>query len=230
MQCVSNAVGPSDRGIIEVKLRPEVILIRHAEVKACYKPICYGQLDIPLSDEGYAASLKMAQELVGRIKPSVIFHSGLSRTKALADAIAARVIGLIPVVEDRRLRERDYGEWQGKSWDQIHQTAPELHELVHKPDTYRPPGGETTTEMQRRVVGWFESVSQEFASRRRATVLAISHSGPIAALCGDRLDLPADCWQPWMLKPLEGVRIIPSSKPYTDSVAKYTCLSISKCQ
>lgn len=197
-----------------------MILIRHGEVEPNYKSVCYGQLDVPLSDEGYASSLTLAQKLACGVKPSVIFHSGLSRTKFLAIAIARSGGGIAPVVEDRRLQERNFGQWQGKSWDRVFQLDPEIHNLIYQPDTYRPLGGETTTEMQRRIVGWFESVREQFAAHDRKTILAVSHSGPIAALSGDRLQLPASRWQPWMLRPLEGLRITPSVEPDFDDLTK----------
>lgn len=197
-----------------------MILIRHGEVEPSYKSICYGQLDVPLSDEGYAASLTLAQKLACEVEPAVIFHSGLLRTKFLAIAIARSCGGIAPVVEDRRLQERNFGQWQGKSWDQVHQLEPEIHNLIHQPDTYRPLGGETTTEMQKRIVGWFESVREQFAAHDRKTILAVSHSGPIAALSGDRLDLPASSWQPWMLRPLDCLRITPSAEPDFDDLTK----------
>lgn len=190
-----------------MNLRPEVMLMRHAEVHPSYRSICYGELDVPLSDEGHAASLCMAKELAESIMPSVIFHSGLSRTEMLAVAVAQHLPRFVPVVEDRRLRERNYGDWQGKTWDEVYRCDPNFHDLIYKPASYRPPGGESTTQMQARVVEWFNSVRGDFARAEQATILAISHSGPIAALCGNQLQLPARSWQPWMLAPLEGVHI-----------------------
>ena len=203
-----------------MSVRPDVILIRHAEVHESFRSICYGELDVPLSEEGHAASLHMAEHLAACVNPLVIFHSGLTRTKVLATAVAQHLSRCIAIVEDRRLRERNYGDWQGKTWDEIYQDDPDFHDLIHKPDSYRPPRGETTTEMQERIVEWFSSIRREFASAQPATILAISHSGPIAALCGKQRQLSAHNWQPWMLAPLQGVQLRPSASLQTGELVK----------
>lgn len=200
--------------------RPDVILIRHGEVESHCRSLCYGELDVPLSERGYAESLKRAKEIAGWIRPSAIFHSGLMRTQLLADAVAGYMGDNTPTMEDRRLRERHYGQWQGMRWDEVYQADPEFHNLIHQPDTYRPPGGETTSEMQSRVVEWLLDVYDQFAAESRQTIVAISHSGPIAALSGHLLALPAECWQDWMLKPLEGIHVLHSSDAHSNLFAQ----------
>lgn len=182
----------------------QVILIRHAEVEAQWKTVCYGALDVPLSEQGIVASRQCADRLESSDQPTVIFHSGLARTETVARMIADRLCrGLLTV--DERLRERNYGDWQGLTWDEAYASDPEhFHDLIDQPDTYRPPNGETTTEMQRRIVHWYNEVSSLLSSRR---IIAVSHSGPIAALAGYLLGLPANQWQPWTIKNLESIQI-----------------------
>ncbi len=188
-----------------------VKLIRHAEVEAVWKKICYGQMDVPLSTPGRFASQTFAELLPREEKPIVVFHSGLSRTRVLADAIAARWSPTIPVRSDARLLERNYGQWQGKSWDEIFAADPEhFHDLVEHPETYRPASGETTTEMQQRMVEWYQSLNsyQHDGPAPSPLILAISHSGPIAALAGYVYGAHARDWQPWMVGYLEALDII----------------------
>ena len=120
----------------------------------------------------------------------------------LAEACGGRV----PVIADARLRERHYGQWQGRSWDEAYASDPDnFIGLIEAPDTYRPPGGETTSEMQQRIVQWYE----QCLPRHRSTgpTIAISHSGPIAALVGHLQCLHARDWQPWTIGNLESVHI-----------------------
>lgn len=211
---VPDAVGGldgSDDGMTRVK---EITLIRHGEVESKWRGICYGAMDVSLSQLGKQNSDEVAIELSREASPKIVYHSGLSRTRYLADRIAAGSSGTIHVREDARLRERNYGQWQGMTWDDAYATDPEnFHGLIEAPDTYRPPGGETTSEMQRRVVDWFSEQDEQ-----AHPIIAVSHSGPIAALAGYLLGLPATEWSPWMTKNLQAIQLTRS----TDDSAKWT--------
>ncbi|XZE34767.1 histidine phosphatase family protein [Pirellulaceae bacterium SH501] len=195
----------------------EIILIRHAEVDSAWKRICYGNLDVPLSQRGIADSRAFAESIndllhetasaTSTAVPILVFHSGLARTASLAEAIVCS-IGVDKVesrsaLADDRLMERNYGRWQGESWDSAYNSDPEnFHDLIDQPDTYRPPKGETTTEMQRRIVSWYEDMENRLPVCR---IIAVSHSGPIAALVGYLLQLPANQWNPWIIGNLESI-------------------------
>jgi len=190
---------------------PEVILIRHAEVALDWKLRCYGAMDIPLSAAGVVQSQQLADEFATKSPPIRIFHSGLQRTKCLASMLGEH-FPTVPIIESTALRERDYGWWQGKSWDEVYASDPNFHDVIHQPKTYRPAGGETTYEMQQRVVAWFESlwldpfcIPDDPTDMGSGPVIAISHSGPMAALAGHCLELPATEWGPWMVKHLEAL-------------------------
>ncbi len=182
-----------------------VILIRHAEVAARWKSICYGAMDVELSEAGHESCRSVAEQWSKRPHPYRIYHSGLQRTETLARMIG-RHFPSVPIISDERLRERNYGQWQGKTWDEVYEADPNFHNLIHHPDDYRPPAGETTTEMQTRVVNWFHAVSR---AGDNETIVAISHSGPIAALAGFCLAIPATNWDPWMVKYLDALYFIP---------------------
>ncbi len=180
----------------------EVILIRHAEVELRWKGICYGAMDVSLSQAGIEAS----RSLVARwaIRPQCVVHSGLKRTKTLAEMFVDRFPSL-PVFEDHRLRERNYGDWEGRTWDEVFASDPDhFHDLIDQPSTYRPPAGETTSEMLERLSHWYRELTEQEDLR---SIVAISHSGPIAALCGSLLGLPANQCCPWTIANLESIRI-----------------------
>jgi len=173
-----------------------VILVRHAAVDAAYHGICYGRADIPLSAAGIRVSQRLAQSIPA-LEGATIFHSGLERTRVLADQLAARLAGK-PVAYEA-LRERDFGIWELQAWDAIHDSGEEIARMVTEPDTFRPGGGETTAELQRRVVRWFRSIN------RAHPVIAVTHGGPIAALLGAQQQLPVADW----------VRLIPACGTWT---------------
>ena len=183
----------------------EVYLIRHEEVEEQSRKICYGSSDVRLSQAGKQASQDLALQFKDTPRPQVIFHSDLSRTQYLAQQLAANWDNEVPVIGDSGLRERNYGQWQGMTWDDAYACDPEnFHHLIEQPDTYRPPEGETTTEMQTRIVSWHNEIISSYQNDK---VIAISHSGPIAALAGWITKTPATQWETWMLKPLDFILI-----------------------
>lgn len=182
-----------------------LILIRHAEVESKFKSICYGNADVPLSDDGKALGCEVAMKMIAEYRPDWIYHSGLSRTRHLAEQLAKGLRSAC-VVEDHRLRERDYGQWQGLTWDEVFEANSEtFHDLIHDPDHYCPGGGETTTQMQSRIVAWYNDLCR---TQSGSTIVAVSHSGPIAALAGHCLGLHAKDWAPWTLKNLQMIQVV----------------------
>jgi broad specificity phosphatase PhoE len=177
-----------------------IMMVRHGTVHHRWKGVCYGQQDVPLCEHWMNDARPLIEQL-SVFAPTTIFHSGLVRTRWLADQVADVLRGDpqrydgVSLAEDPRLRERHYGDWECKTWDEAYQSDPDhFHDLIAKPDTYRPPAGETTSEMQRRIVQWYQSLPME-----EGAVLAVSHSGPIAALAGHLLGLHAMNWNDWML-------------------------------
>ncbi|MBN9518260.1 histidine phosphatase family protein [bacterium] len=163
-----------------------VLLVRHCEVDSRYRGVCYGRSDVGLSESGYANSLVLARRLA-QFPVTEIWHSGLTRTRVVADALAALV--LVPVRESRLLRERDFGEWELRTWDDLYrETGEAMLGSLREPATWRPPGGETTFECRDRVVTWYNSIPAE------GVIVAVTHGGPIAALQGSLGDREVAAW------------------------------------
>jgi broad specificity phosphatase PhoE len=193
-----------------------LVLVRHGAIAQQWKGICYGSQDVPLCEQWISAAQPLVEKLAG-LRPTNVFHSGLSRSQWLAERVCMGTESEIKV--DHRLRERSFGQWEGKTWDDVYASDPEnFHGLIDKPDTYRPPGGETTNELQRRVVQWYNEVLGRQGDHPQ-TILAITHSGPIAALAGHVLGLHPTQWSPWLVAYGEIVVI---------SVARVSGVQISK--
>ncbi|WP_461629387.1 alpha-ribazole phosphatase [Labilibaculum euxinus] len=90
----------------------EIYLIRHTKVNV-EKGICYGQKDVDLA-ESYKDDLAAVKEQLKDIEFDLIVSSPLSRAKRLASDIFGE-----QVVEDVRLMELNFGDWEGKVWDEI---------------------------------------------------------------------------------------------------------------
>ena len=118
-----------------------------------------------------AAGRERARELGERRRDdgiAVVFTSDLGR--AVETAEIAFGGSALPLIEDARLRECDYGELNG--------TAEPLHDRVAYLD--RPyPGGESWRQAVERVAGFLDELRQERDGER---VLVIGHSATRLAL------------------------------------------------
>lgn len=147
-------------------------LVRHPPVLKAWQKRCYGQSDPGLSREGKNMVGPLVDQLVA-LKPAVIVHSNLARTRAIAEPVAQR-LGLNCTAEPL-WRERDFGQWEGQTWNAIyHATGNAMDGMIDEPEHFRPGGGETTNEMMARVR---RALAVLPATR---SVVVVAHGGPIA--------------------------------------------------
>jgi broad specificity phosphatase PhoE len=173
-------------------LSATVLIVRHTAVALAWKGRCYGVSDVPLSREGMAAAGRLSVELAAR-RPAWVIHSGLIRTRILAERIASRVG--CPLYENSDWRERDFGAWEGQTWNAIYRASGNAMDgMIDAPGSFRPGGGETTLELARRSALAWESLPPGFG-------IVISHGGPIAALLGQHRRLPVRDWPALIPKP-----------------------------
>ncbi len=169
-----------------------LLLLRHPKVSATWRQRCYGRSEAPLGAEGRAA----AHHLAAQVPAADAIHASPSRRSALLAGLVARRLGL-SVRWDRRLLVRDFGRWEGQPWDTIWQAEGNAMDgMIDAPARFRPGGGETTEEMAARARAWLTGLPQG------ASVIAVSHGGPIAAIAGTLLGLPVRGWFAWL--PPEG--------------------------
>jgi alpha-ribazole phosphatase len=168
--------------------RRRVILARHTPVAEAYRGVCYGgDSDAPLPDAAAGDIGRLVEALLAEGPITHIVHSGLMRCSAPAEALAARAGA--PATVDVRLRERGFGAWELRRWTDIHaETGDAMMGMITHPDTWRPPGGETTFALRDRALAWYADLPAE------GCIVAITHGGPIAALRGALVGAPVDQW------------------------------------
>lgn len=163
----------------------EVLLVRHTAVALAWQGRCYGVSDVPLSRQGRATVHGLSVELAGR-QPAWVIHSGLSRTRILAERIAAR--NDCPLHEDRDWRERDFGTWEGLTWNAIYRTTGNAMDgMIDAPGEFQPGGGETTWELSDRAIKALYRLPP-------GSGVVVTHGGTIAALLGRQRNLPVTGW------------------------------------
>ena len=120
-------------------------LIRHAKTLWNLEKRIQGQQDSPLSQDGK----KMAADwgpLLATVKWDRIICSDLERAHHTAEIINRDM--QLPIVSDRRLREQDWGGWCGQTLKEVKKKYSEpLHREVRSGWDFRPPGGESRSEV-----------------------------------------------------------------------------------
>lgn len=140
-------------------------LVRHPRTAAA-PGLCYGRLDLALGPEA-AAEIAAAVTALG--VASAVWSSPAARCRALAEPVARR--HGVSLVLDDRLRELDFGAWEGRRWDAIPRA--ESDPWAADPMAVAPPGGETFAALLARV-------SAALAEAPAGAVI-VSHAGPIRA-------------------------------------------------
>ncbi|MGH6828189.1 MAG: histidine phosphatase family protein [Rhizomicrobium sp.] len=129
-----------------------------------------GHTDTPLSEAGIAAMRRRRPPAL--FDTARAFASPLRRTRETAEAL-----GLAGTRLDSRLMEQNWGFWEGLR-------RPEILSLHGKDafiragrgEDFRPPGGESTRELHRRVRAFLREVAEEDAD-----AIAVTHLGVLRA-------------------------------------------------
>jgi len=151
----------------------ELILVRHGETAWNAQRRFQGQTDLPLSARGRMQAQAVANALIN-LPFSRVYASDLQRALETARTIAAP--HGIDVVEDARLREFDFGEWEGRTWTEIVARSPRMR-LPTAARLYKPPGGERFKAVLARVRAFLRDLAMQETDR----VLVVSHAGPLHA-------------------------------------------------
>lgn len=164
-----------------------LILVRHAETEASARGRCYGSLDVGLSPLGRRQCAGLARALAVESVAAVV-ASPRVRAVETATPVAERH-GLAVRVEPS-LAELDFGELEGRSYDEIAASLPELYAAwMMQPTKVRFPGGESYADLEARTLHAVRAMLAAFDGR---TVVVVTHGGVIRAVLSHVLGVPAD--------------------------------------
>jgi broad specificity phosphatase PhoE len=143
-----------------------------------------GQTNPSLSPEGVDQVEQLAASWPR--PPDRIICSDLRRAKETADRIAARW-GL-EVATDVRLREMDFGEWDGRFWSEIERDdAERLQAWMENWIAIPAPAGESFTDLAARVERW---AAECLDAESQSELVVVAHVGTIRALLSHLLGTP----------------------------------------
>jgi len=147
----------------------KLIFVRHGQTEENANGIIQGHLHGKLSQVGIKQA-KIAADALKLEHIDIAYVSELARAKDTANEIM-KFHPRVPVVYLPELKERHYGELQGKRL-----TDEEMEKLdkdEFRPG-FRPLGGESTEELYNRVFGMLEKI---LSKHKNDTVIIVSHSG-----------------------------------------------------
>ena len=136
-----------------------VVLTRHGLTDRSEPEQHLGQhIDISLSEAGRRQADALARRL-GGVKFDRVISSPLFRAQETAEALAH---GAVPVETDPRLKEMDYGAWEGLTYDQIEERdGAARREWELAPDRLACPGGESGNDVAERVRSFLDDLIEE---------------------------------------------------------------------
>jgi broad specificity phosphatase PhoE len=193
----------------------KLYLVRHGRSAGNLPGRMTGWSEHPLTPLGTSQARRVAARLAP-LGPMPVYSSDLPRALDTARLIAARwaattaaepvagaasgaaaqaAVGVLP---DRRLREIDLGDFEGRSWDEFAADRELAGAFAREPLATALPGGESLAMVRKRVLVAFE----EIVRGDRAVVCLVSHDGPIRTILNHVLGVPPE--RHWALSTSHG--------------------------
>tara|TARA_B100000401_G_C52651903_1_gene645865 strand:- start:314 stop:913 length:600 start_codon:yes stop_codon:yes gene_type:complete len=152
----------------------ELFVIRHTEVNNPDN-LCYGNFDIPLKDNYKLKSKRLFLNL-----PENLDQIYSSPSKRCTDLLISQNKKFI---KKKELQELNFGDWEGKKWDQIDQI--ELSFWMEDYVNRSPKNGEKMIDLFNRVISFTYSIYHLSLDK----VLFVTHSGVIRAILSEALEI-----------------------------------------
>lgn len=174
----------------------KIYLIRHGETNLNKKRVLQGRTDSELNEYGIELAEKTAEGLKN-VAFDVVFTSPLKRAKKTAQIVARVEETGIPVIEEPRIQEICFGEYEGLSYLKENYTIPdkEFMNFFMAPERFSPPKtGESLTEVIERT-GDFVKELLENPAYEEKTVLLSTHGCALKAILANIRQTPLkDFW------------------------------------
>ncbi len=154
---------------IKLNFKTDIVFVRHGETDWNKTHRIQGTTDNPLNETGVKQAHEAAEKLKGE-KFDLIVSSPLKRARQTADILAK---GLkLKVTEEENLKERSFGEWEGKHVKEDLGFSPD------EPAAFRlstPPGGESLPQVALRLY----PVLRKYSGKR---ILVVAHRNVFFAI------------------------------------------------
>ena len=151
--------------------------MRHPHTSAADENRCAGHTDVPLSSQGEKSLSGLAEQVETAISPDIIVTSDRQCCSRLGLELYLRLGRSFQT--SPLWREQDFGQWEGRTWDEIESANPtEFKQWTSDRVSVSPPEGESFLALRERVLSALAFVQGTDAK----CALVVTHLGPIQAL------------------------------------------------
>ena len=161
-----------DRGaqsyVVMLKLNNKYYILRHGEALSNVKNICSSfpeTFENPLTGLG-REMIKVSAEDLSKKNIDLIFASDILRTKQTAGIVAEKLN--LPITFDTRLREINFGEFNGKT---VEESEAYFQQESHR-ITQAFPEGENYEQLAERISDFLKSTEDKYKNK---TILIVTH-------------------------------------------------------
>lgn len=159
----------------------KLYIIRHGETDWNVKRRFQGRADIPLNEEGRRLA-RITSEALKETAFTKIYTSPLKR--AYETAMIIKRERDIPVIEEPRIIEIGFGEYEGLCCgkDNFNIPDPEFMNFFDKPEAYKPPrGAEGIDELKARTADFLQEIVHN-KNMENDTILVSTHGAALRGL------------------------------------------------
>ncbi len=173
----------------------KLYLVRHGETEGAQSNRYKGHIDVPLSGKGIRQMERLSRYIVQNCSNSsnslnrlnglnalnAVYTSDLSRAVKSAEIIS-EPYNIKPIIV-RSLRERNFGIWEGMSFDEIKEKYPrEFEAWVGNPLKFSPMKGESTLEVKDRAIEALNWILNEHLNAQKSSKSGSSRSNSLNRL------------------------------------------------
>ncbi len=147
-----------------------VYLVRHGQTAMNLQGLAIGQMDVDLDEEGLRQLPLLEQRFKG-VHVDRILTSDLHRARLTAEAVAKGTGAPVTVVAE--VRERSFGEWEGRDYREVTNTLIRMSKEQGVPlHEVKPPGGESHRDVWNRTWGVIRPLFES-----EGDTVIVSHGG-----------------------------------------------------
>lgn len=139
-----------------------------------------GQRDIALLFPEAEEGLIALRDAMVDERFDAIYSSDLNRCQQTLEWIQAAKEG-VPVALEPRLRELDFGDYEGKVYDEL-KDLPHYRAWIDSVGELQIPGGESAAQLRTRLEAWLHDVAVNARQDGQRKILAVTHGGVIREL------------------------------------------------
>ena len=145
----------------------KILFTRHGETEWNSQNIICGRTDIELSEKGHEQAKRLSELISKEYDIDMIICSPIKRARQTA-SYTAKALGIEPIY-DARLREWDYGEFEGKPRDTEGFLESKLEFGCRMAG-----GGESVFDVVNRAYGLIDELYEKYPDK---TILLVCHGG-----------------------------------------------------